>query len=97
MNNSLFNYVVATSRASLLTLGVCALIIGTFGTGVALANNPTPGVCSHGVCSRGCTIAPGPSCTTGPVCNGAAWCNIECDKGCALTYLATTCECQGTF
>ncbi len=97
MKNSTFDHVRLAARSFALTLGICALVIGTFGTGIALANNPTPGVCSHGICSTGCTIAPGPTCTTGPVCNGATWCSVECDKGCALTYTRTTCECQGTF
>ncbi len=87
------------ARSFALTLGICALVIGTFGTGIALANNPTPGVCSHGYCSTGCGGVPvGGNCAAGQLCVGPAGsdCAVPCDRGCQVTGIAT-CECQGTI
>ena len=100
MKISTFDYVRLAARSFALTLGICALVIGTFGTGIALANNPTPGVCSHSVCSVGCTVGPrAGTCVGGcvPNNNNKDWCIKNCDKGCKPTAIPTICECQGNF
>ncbi len=98
MKNSTFDHVRLAARSFALTLGICALVIGTVGTGIALANNPTPGVCTHSYCRITCGGAP--PCVGGvAACAGPAGsiCPEACDKGCAATARGGFCECQGSL